>query len=76
MTHRDLLLVARARRLASTGDAKRLRESSGLSVSEVAAAIGVSRTALWRWEAGQRAPRGAAASAWAAFLNELERQPA
>lgn len=76
MTNRDLLLVVRARRLASTGDAKRLREAAGLSLREVAEAVGVSHTALWRWEAGQRAPRGAAASAWALFLGELEKQPA
>ncbi len=74
MTQRELLQVALARRLASEGEAQRLRTDAGLSLREVADAIGVSPTTLWRWEAGQRAPRPRAAIAWGALLEQLARQ--
>lgn len=74
MTNRDLLLLARARRLASTGEARRLREQAALSLREVADAVGMPHTTLWRWENGQRTPHGAKASAWALLLDELKAQ--
>lgn len=71
MTNHQLLLLARVRRLASTGEAQALRLSAGLSLREVADAVGVSHSNLWRWEAGQRAPRGVAALAWGCLLEDL-----
>jgi DNA-binding transcriptional regulator YiaG len=68
----DILLVAKARRLAATGAGARAREAAGLSLSEVAAAVGVSVSALWRWEHGQRAPRGPQAAAWARLMDDLQ----
>lgn len=32
------------------------REAAGISSSDVAASLGVSRQALWRWETGSRRP--------------------
>jgi transcriptional regulator with XRE-family HTH domain len=74
MDNRELLLVAQARHLCASGKALELRLSAGLSIREVAEAIGVSPTAVWRWERGERAPRGAAAAAWAQLLRDLARQ--
>jgi transcriptional regulator with XRE-family HTH domain len=72
MENRDLLLIARARRLSVTGEARKLREQAGLSLREVADAIGASPSALWRWENAQRTPRGAAAVAWGELLRDLD----
>ena len=45
------------RRLPSPAARRFLREGAGLTQAELAAAIGVSRAALSRWEAGNRFPR-------------------
>lgn len=71
MDHTDTLLLAKARRLASTGEALNIRLEAGLSVGDVARAIGGNVSTIWRWERGQRAPRGGAAIAWAQLMNEL-----
>lgn len=71
MTSHELVLLTRARRLARSGEAQALRLAAGLSLREVADAVGISHSNLWRWEAGQRAPRGAAAIAWAQLLDQL-----
>lgn len=71
MTTRDVLLIAKARRLSQSGEARNLREAAGLSIREVAGAIGGSPSAVWRWENGQRQPRGQAAAAWARLLEDL-----
>lgn len=76
MTNAEILLVARARRLATSGDGMRIRTAADLSLSEVADAVGISVSALWRWEHGERAPRGAPAAAWARLLDELDQVPA
>lgn len=44
---------------------------AGLSLREVADAVGISPSTLWRWEERERAPRGAAAVAWVRLLDEL-----
>lgn len=73
MTNSQILLLARARRLASSGDGQRIRTGADLSLSEVADAVGVNITTLWRWEHGERSPRGEPAARWARLLDELER---
>ncbi|PKQ22322.1 MAG: hypothetical protein CVT65_13970 [Actinobacteria bacterium HGW-Actinobacteria-5] len=70
----DLLMLTSARTFAATGDGLRRRQAAGLSLREVAAAVGISPTTLWRWEKGQRTPRGRAAIAWACLLDELGRK--
>jgi transcriptional regulator with XRE-family HTH domain len=68
-------LVVRARaasRLPSPMTRRRIRESSGASQRELAAALGVSVMALNRWERGLTRPRGRHAAAYAALLEDLE----
>lgn len=77
MDNHDLLLLATARRHAATGHGYAIRIRAGVSLREMADAIGLSHAALWRWERGERVPRrGPAASTWARLIAELERQPA
>ncbi|MCU1591669.1 MAG: hypothetical protein JWP11_2925 [Frankiales bacterium] len=71
MTSHEIVLLVRVRRLAKSGEAQALRLAAGLSLREVADAVGISHSNLWRWEAGKRAPRGPAAVAWARLLDEL-----
>lgn len=66
-----VVLLAKARRLAESGEGAAARVAAGLSLSEVADAIGVSPSALWRWEHGERSPRGDRAVAWARLVAEL-----
>jgi transcriptional regulator with XRE-family HTH domain len=73
MTTHEIVLLARVRRLARSGEAQALRLSAGLSLREVAEAIGTAHNTLWLWELGRRAPRGAAALAWAGLLDDLAR---
>jgi transcriptional regulator with XRE-family HTH domain len=67
----DVQQVTWVRRLARTGNARTLRESAGLSISEVARELGVSPAAVSRWERGQRVPRGASAERWARLLRQV-----
>jgi transcriptional regulator with XRE-family HTH domain len=67
----DVQAVAWARRQAGNGNARLIRESAGLSASEVAREIGYSPAAVSRWERGERTPRPEAAEKWAALLRKL-----
>ncbi len=71
MKNSELLLTVKARRLAASGEGMRLRTDAGLSLRETADAVGVAVSTLWRWERGERAPRGAAALSWARLLEQL-----
>jgi DNA-binding XRE family transcriptional regulator len=68
---RELVLRAEARDAAISGRGARVRRSLGLSQSEVARAIGVSSACVCRWEGGNRAPQGDAATRYGALLREL-----
>ena len=68
VTAQDLI---RVRRMAATGAARAIRETSELSLSEFAAAVGVHKTTIFRWETGARRPRGAAAERYLRALEEL-----
>ena len=67
----DALIRAQRRRLPEPPIRRLLRERAGLSQYELAAAIGVSRPAVTRWEAGQRSPRGDLAERYADALDRL-----
>jgi DNA-binding transcriptional regulator YiaG len=68
----ELLERVRARRkLPVAAERRRIREQAGVSQRELAAALGVSWTAIQRWEQGAR-PR-AHAAAYARALEELKR---
>lgn len=71
MNAKQTLKLAQARRLATSGEGKTAREAAGLSLREVADVIGVSVSGLFRWENGDRRPRGEPAVAWAEFLEQL-----
>jgi transcriptional regulator with XRE-family HTH domain len=60
--------VLQTRRLLASGEARRIRELAGLSLSDVAADIGVTGSAVYRWERGERVPRGRAAADYAVLL--------
>lgn len=72
----EVLLLAKARTLATTGMGRRVRVACDLSLRNVAESVGVAASTLWRWEQGQRRPRGAAASRWAHLVSELDREVA
>jgi len=74
MDSEQTLRLAEIRRLAASGEAKAIRERADLSLREVAGAVGVSPSGLFRWENGERTPRGDAAVRYAKFLRQLVRR--
>lgn len=73
MEANQLVLVAKARHLSTSGRGGRIRRAADLSLADIGDAIGASPSTVWRWEKGERLPRGAAAAAWAQLLDSLER---
>jgi len=71
ITTETLRALTRVRGLAKSGEARRIREASSLSLSEVAAAVGVGVSTLARWELGDRRPQGEAALRYLGILDEL-----
>lgn len=65
--------LADARRLAWSGQGRRARERSGISLEELAAAVGVPVLELMAWELGERAPRGIAAVDYVRVVGGLSR---
>ena len=68
----QLLALHQLRSLCITGEARRIRESRRLTVAEIAQTVGVSHTAVSRWERGLRTPRGGAALRYAKLLQALD----
>ncbi len=75
MTTKRVLLLARARTYASSGDGRRLRLAHCLSLHDLAETIGVTPGCLSRWERGDRMPRSEAGVRYAELLQELELLP-
>ncbi len=50
--------LSRLRRLCRSGAAFAIRTGSELSLRDVAAEVGTSRSTIWRWEHGVRRPTG------------------
>ena len=71
MNSDQALQIAKVRRLLASGDARRARTATGLSLTEVASVLGVSPAAVSRWETGPRRPTGRAALAYGRLLAEL-----
>jgi transcriptional regulator with XRE-family HTH domain len=63
--------VAWVRRLGKNGGARAIREGAGFSVSEIARELGVSPSAVSRWERGERSPGTDLAGKWAHILRKL-----
>ncbi|WP_409331141.1 helix-turn-helix domain-containing protein [Trujillonella humicola] len=68
----ERLLQARA--LLASGEARRIRLAAGVSAGQIASDIGVSVSAVQRWERGERIPRTRAAGDYAELLLRLQRQ--
>lgn len=66
-----LSLLAQVRELTANGEAKAIRLRNAISLTEFATEIEVGATTLWRWEEGQRKPRGEAALRYLRVLLEL-----
>jgi DNA-binding transcriptional regulator YiaG len=52
----DLATVARIREELRSGAARKARSAAGVSASEVARVLNVSRTSVSDWETGKRSP--------------------
>lgn len=69
-----LLERVRSRRTLPRPDERRaIRDDAGLSLREVAAAIGVSRMAVVRWESGAKPRNPEHVAAYGRLLEELRR---
>lgn len=71
MKYAQLLELARIRELSRGGAVREARLRAGLSLSEVAVAVGVSPATIYRWETAQRRPGGAAALRYARLYQAL-----
>ncbi|MFJ2631096.1 helix-turn-helix domain-containing protein [Streptomyces sp. NPDC087422] len=71
MAQAQILRLAWVRAAVSSGEARRLRESARLSISEVASACGVDQSTVWRWERGTRSPRGDKALRYGELIESL-----
>lgn len=65
------LKLARVRRLAASGEARRLRRTANLSYAETSGAVAVSPATILRWETGERSPHGDAAIRYLELLDQL-----
>jgi transcriptional regulator with XRE-family HTH domain len=70
---REAVAVSTARHAASGGHLRTLREQRKLSQADVARALGVTESAVSRWESGARRPAREEALRLAALLAVLER---
>lgn len=52
-----------------------IRERSGITQADVAAALGVTREAVAQWERGARTPNRALICAYVTILDRLAREP-
>ncbi len=69
----ELVERLRSRReLPRASERRRIRRAAGASMRDVGAAIGVSHTAVRKWEAGSM-PRAPHRDAYARLLDELKR---
>lgn len=69
----QLVSIAQVRALVRSGAARSIRQAAGLSLGEVARALGVSPSTVFRWEHAQRSPHGDAGIAYGRLLSQLMR---
>ncbi len=68
----DLVALTQLRALFRSGTARAVRVTAGLSVGEVARAVGASKATIHRWERRERIPRlGPAALRYGQLLRDL-----
>jgi DNA-binding transcriptional regulator YiaG len=71
------VLVAKAQircSLPTPANRRLIRESAKLTQADLAAALGVDRVAVSRWERGESAPRGNSFERYATLLDRLRRE--
>jgi AcrR family transcriptional regulator len=51
-----VIAIAEGRQLAASGIARLVRESAGLSLRDVARAVGIDPGTVWHWEHGSKVP--------------------
>ncbi len=66
-------IIAQVRDRLASGEVRAARVAAGLSQSEFAVPLGVSRATLSSWEVGRRRPRAAAALRLHALLAAVDR---
>ncbi len=72
LTTSQAINLVELRKMLASGEARARRQRFGLSLSEVAAVVGVSSAAVSRWETGLRRPtRHAGALAYHDLLQQL-----
>lgn len=59
------------RRMPGPAERRVIRKAAGLTQVDVAAALGVSRVSVVRWESGARTPRGELANRYLSLLARL-----
>ncbi len=67
----ELKRVADVREKLASGEARRVRLARNIRLSEAARAVGVSSSALCRWESGKLSPRYQHAARYARVLDGL-----
>ena len=73
MGSRELRELQRMRDMVHGGLVRAVRVNAGLSLREVAQAVGVTPSAVFYWEQGKNVPRGEPAIRYARVLLELEK---
>ena len=74
MDFEEIMLLAQARKRVRDGTSARdIRRAAGVTLADMAKALGVDESAVSRWENGNRKPRGDVAIRWAELLAELTR---
>ena len=68
--------LAELRKLTTSGEARRIRETARVSQGEVAAEVQVTACTVSRWEQAIRLPRGRAGVAYLRLLRRLEQMSA
>ena len=64
--------LVESKRLPTPSTRKLLRNEAGLTLVELAGQLGVTKQALWYWEAGLRQPTGDNRIAYSRALDELK----
>lgn len=72
----ELVELTRLRAFLQTGAGREVRLRAGLSLREVADAVGTSDVTVLHWERGESVPRLPAALAYWRLLQQLRRRPA
>ncbi len=75
MNTQELIDARLAREWINRGIARSIREGSGLTKGDVARTLGVSRSAVDRWESGERRPRTVIAASYGRLLRDLATSP-